>query len=128
MAVWFRGTLAALALGLAGIGLYGVMSYAVEQRTHEIGVRVALGAENHDVMRMVIKRCLTLAAVGIAIGLVFSVPVGLALESVLFGISGIDPLAYVGVSVVLLAVAALAGYVPACRATKINPMVALRSE
>jgi len=127
-AAWFLGTLAALALGLASIGLYGVMSYAVEQRTHEIGVRVALGAGKSDVLRLVIRRCLTLAALGIAIGLVLSAPVGLAIESFLFGVSGIDPVAYLGVTLVLLAVAALAGYVPARRATRVDPMVALRCE
>ena len=128
MAAWFLGVLAALALSLAALGLYGVMSYAVEQRTHEIGVRVALGACKSDVLRLVLKRCLTLTIVGIAIGLLLSAPVGLAIQSQLFGISGIDPAAYVGVSVLLLAVAALAGYVPARRATKVDPMVALRCE
>ena len=127
-ATWFLGTLAALALGLASLGLYGVMSYAVEQRTHEIGVRVALGAGRRDVLGLVLRRCLTLAVVGIAIGLVLSIPVGLAIQSQLFGVSGIDPPAYLGVSLVLLAVAALAGYVPARRAMRIDPMVALRCE
>jgi len=127
-AAWFLGLLAALALGLASLGLYGVMSYAVEQRTHEIGVRIALGAAKSDVLRLVIKRCLTLAALGIAIGLVLSAPVGMAIESLLFGVSGIDPVAYVGVSAMLLAVATLAGYLPARKATRIDPMVALRCE
>ncbi|UCC32560.1 MAG: ABC transporter permease [Phycisphaerales bacterium] len=127
-AAWFLGTLAALALGLASLGLYGVMSYAVEQRTHEIGVRVALGAGGRAILRLVIKRCVTLAAIGIAIGLVLSAPVGLAIESLLFGVSGIDPVAYAGVSALLLAVAVLAGYLPARRATRIDPMVALRCE
>ena len=128
MAVWFLGTLAAVALGLASIGLYGVMSYAVEQRTHEIGVRIALGASKSEVLRLVIRRCLILASLGIAIGLALSIPVGLSIESVLFDVSGIDPVAYVGVSVLLLAVAAMAGYFPARRATKVDPMVALRCE
>jgi putative ABC transport system permease protein len=127
-AAWFLGTLAALALGLASLGLYGVMSYAVEQRTHEIGVRIALGADKSDVLRLVIKRCLTLAALGIAIGLLLSAPVGLAIEFLLFGVSGIDPPAYAGVSLLLLAVAALAGYIPARRAAKVHPVVALRCE
>ncbi|MHC4696217.1 MAG: ABC transporter permease [Planctomycetota bacterium] len=127
-AAWFLGTMAVLALGLASLGLYGVMSYAVEQRTHEIGVRVALGAGKSDVLRLVIKRCLTLTALGIVLGLALSAPVGLAIESLLFGVSGIDPAAYVGVSTLLLAVAVLAGYVPARRATKVDPMVALRYE
>ncbi len=128
MAAWFLGVLAALALSLAALGLYGVMSYGVEQRTHEIGVRVALGACKSDVLRLVLRRCLTLAIVGITIGLALSAPVGLAIQSQLFGISGIDPAAYLGVSILLLAVAALAGYLPARRATKVDPMVALRCE
>lgn len=127
-AAWFLGTLAALALGLAGVGLYGVMSYAVVQRTHEIGVRIALGARAKDVVRLVLKRCLILAAVGIVIGLALSAPVGLAIQSYLFGVSGVDPLAYVGISALLLAVAALAGYFPARRATKLDPSAALRCE
>ena len=127
-AAWFLGTMAALALGLAGIGLYGVMSCVVVQRTHEIGVRMALGASKSEVLRLVIRRCLILAALGIAFGLALSIPVGLSIESALFDVSGIDPLAYVGVSVLLLAVAAMAGYVPARRATKVDPIVALRCE
>ena len=118
--------LAALALSLASIGLYGVMSYAVEQRTHEIGVRIALGAGKVAVLRLVIKRCLRLAALGIAIGLALSAPVGLAIQSQLFRVSGVDPIAFVGVSALLPTVAALAGYIPARRATKVNPVEALR--
>jgi ABC-type antimicrobial peptide transport system permease subunit len=128
MAAGFLGGLALLALGLASIGLYGVMSYAVQQRTREIGVRVALGAGRRDVMRLVLKRCVRLAAIGIAVGLGLSIPVGLALESQLWGISGIDPVAYAGVSLVLLAVAVQAGYIPARRATRVDPIVALRCE
>jgi len=124
----FLGGLALLALSLASIGLYGVMSYAVQQRTHEIGVRIAMGASGREIMRLVLRRCLWLAALGIGIGIALSIPVGLAIESELWGISGIDPLAYVGVSIVLLGVAAQAGYVPARRATKVDPMVALRYE
>jgi putative ABC transport system permease protein len=128
LAAGFFGGLVILALSLASIGLYGVMSYAVQQRTHEIGVRVALGAGRQEIMRLVLTRCLKLAAIGIAVGLALSVPVGLAIESELYGVSGIDPVAYAGVSIVLLAVAAQAGYVPARRATKVDPLVALRYE
>ncbi|UCC30559.1 MAG: ABC transporter permease [Phycisphaerales bacterium] len=124
----FFGGLALLALSLASIGLYGVMSCAVQQRTHEIGVRVALGASRREIMRLVLKRCLWLAAIGIGVGIALSIPVGLAIESELWGVSGIDPVAYAGVSIVLLAVALQAGYVPARRATKVDPMVALRCE
>jgi len=128
LAAAFLGGLAVLALGLASIGLYGVMSYSVLQRTHEIGVRVALGADRNEITRLILKRCLRLAAIGIVIGIGLSIPVGLAIQSQLYRVSGIDPVAYLGVSVVLLAVAALAGYVPARRATRINPLVALRYE
>jgi len=128
MAVWFLSGLAALALSLASIGLYGVMSYSVAQRTHEIGVRVALGAGRRDIQHLVIKRCLTLAALGIGVGLLLSVGVGLVLQSQLYGVSGIDPVTFMAVSLLLLAVAAAAGYLPALRATKVDPIVALRCE
>lgn len=127
-AVWFLSGLAALALSLASVGLCGVVSYSVAQRTHEIGVRVALGAGNHDVLRLVLGRCLKLAVAGIGVGLLLSVGVGLALESQLYGVSGIDPVTFMAVSVLLLGVAAAAGYVPARRATKVDPIVALRCE
>ncbi|UCF32599.1 MAG: ABC transporter permease [Phycisphaerales bacterium] len=128
MLAGFLVGLAVLALSLASIGLYGMMSYSVAQRTHEIGVRVALGAVGGDIIRLVIKRCLVLAAAGIVAGLLLSIPVGFALASQLYGVGGADPVALIGVVLVLLLVAALAGYLPARRATKINPVVALRCE
>lgn len=128
LAAVFLGGLAVLALSIASIGLYGVMSFAVQQRTREIGVRIALGAGRREIMRLVLRRCLRLAGIGIGIGVSLSAPVGLAIESELIGVTGIDPLAYAGVSGLLLAVAALAGLVPARRATKVDPMVALRCE
>jgi len=127
-AVAFLGGLAVLALSLASIGLYGVMSYSVAQRTHEIGVRVALGAGSRAILRLVIRRCLKLAGVGVCIGLVLSAGVGLVLQSQLYGVSGIDPVTFIGVALLLFAVAFLAGYLPAVRATKVDPMVALRCE
>jgi putative ABC transport system permease protein len=127
-AVWFLSGLAALAMSLASVGLYGVVSYSVAQRTHEIGVRVALGAGKHDVLRLVLARCLKLAVTGIGIGLLLSVGVGLALQSQLYGVSGIDPVTFAAVAVLLLGVAAAAGYLPARRATNVDPMVALRCE
>ena len=123
LAAGFLGGLAVLALSLASIGLYGVMAYGVTRRTHEIGVRVALGASRREIMRLVLRNCLKLAAIGIVVGLVLAIPVGLTLESLLLDVSGVDPVAYIGVSLVLLTVAALAGYVPARRATRIDPMV-----
>ncbi len=127
-AVAFLSGLAVLALSLASVGLYGVMSYSVAQRTHEIGVRVALGAGSRAILRLVIRRCLTLAGVGVGIGLALSAGVGVILESQLYGVSGIDPVTFIGVAMLLLVVALLAGYLPALRATKIDPMVALRYE
>lgn len=126
--VGFLLGVAGLALGLAAIGLYGVMSYAVAQRTHEIGVRVALGAERHDVMRLVLRRCLTLTAVGIGVGIVLSIPVSILLARQLYGVGAVDPATFIGVPIVLLVVAMLAGYLPARRATRVDPVVALRYE
>jgi putative ABC transport system permease protein len=128
MAAGFLLTLAVLALCLASIGLYGVMSYSVAQRTHEIGVRVALGAGRRDILRLVLRRCLVLAGTGTVIGLILAAPVGLAIEAQLFGVSGVDPVTFAGVGILLLAVAAVAGYLPARRATRVDPMVALRCE
>ena len=128
MAAGFLGGLAILALSLASVGLYGVMSYSVAQRIHEIGVRVALGAGRRDVMRLVLRRCVTLAGIGIVIGMVCSVPLGFALEAHLYGVSGTDPVTLLGVAALLFGVALLAGYVPARRATKVDPMAALRCE
>lgn len=127
-AVWFLSGLALLALSLATVGLYGVMSYSVAQRTHEIGVRIALGAGKEDVQYLVLKRCLKLSAIGIAVGLLISAAVGLVLQSQLFGVSGIDPITFTAVPILLLLVAGAAGYLPARRATKVDPMVALRHE
>ncbi|UCE58629.1 MAG: ABC transporter permease [Phycisphaerales bacterium] len=128
LAVGMCSGLAALALCLASVGLYGVMSYSVVQRTHEIGVRTALGAGAHDILLLVVRRCLKLAVVAVVIGVVLSVPVGLGIESQLFGVGGLDPLSYVAVGVLMMFVALIAGYIPARRATKVDPMVALRYE
>ena len=125
--MFFSG-LAILALSLASLGLYGVMSYAVVQRTHEIGVRVALGAERGDIMSLVIKRSVMLAVIGIVIGVVMAIPVGFAIQPFLYDVGGADPVTFIAVALVLLIVAVAAGYVPALRATKVDPMVALRYE
>jgi putative ABC transport system permease protein len=117
-----------LAMCLAAIGIYGVVSEAVNQRTREIGVRMALGADARDVMRMVMRRSLALAAAGIAAGLAASLYLTRFLQSLLFGVKATDLAAFAGAGAVLLAVAMVAGYLPARRAAHIDPAAVLRSE
>jgi putative ABC transport system permease protein len=119
--------LAALSLGLAVFGLYGVISYAVSQRTTEFGIRVALGAQTSDVRRMVIRQGLVLALAGVIVGVVAAFVATQALARLLFGVSTHDPLTFVGAPVILAAVAVVASYLPARRATRVSPLEALRS-
>lgn len=122
------GVFAGVALLLAAIGIYGVMSFAVAQRTHEIGLRMALGAGTKEVLHLVLREGMTLAVIGLGIGLFGTYFVGRAMKSVLYEIGAVDPVAILSVAVVLLIAALLACYLPARRATQVDPMVALRDE
>ena len=122
------GAFAAIALVLAAVGVYGVISYAVSQRTQEIGVRVALGAQRNDVLRLIVGHGALLGGVGVAIGLVGALAVTRFLRTLLFGVSPFDPVSFVGVAAALSAVALLASYIPARRAAKVDPVEALRYE
>jgi putative ABC transport system permease protein len=122
------GTFALAGLVLALIGIYGVMSYAVTQRTREIGIRVSLGAARRDVLTLVLGQSLALTAIGIGLGLVGAVLVSRYLETMLFGVTRLDTATFAAVALTFVVVAALASYVPARRATKVDPLVALRCE
>ena len=120
------GVFAGLALVLAAVGIYGVMSYSVAQRTREFGIRMALGAQRGDVLKMTVMQGLKLVSIGVAIGLAAAFILTRVMASLLFGVSATDPVTFLSISFVLIGVAAFASFIPALRATRIDPMVALR--
>jgi ABC-type antimicrobial peptide transport system permease subunit len=122
------GAFAALALVLAAVGLYGVLSYAVVQRTAEIGLRMALGARHATVVRGIVRGALVLAGVGLLIGVVAALALTRVVESFLFGVTATDPLTFAAAAALLLIVTAVAAYLPARRAANVDPMTALRNE
>ena len=122
------GSFAALALVLAMIGLYGLISYSVLQRTREIGIRMALGAERDDILKLMIRQGVIAAVTGVIIGLLATLALARVMATVLYGVSSINWVIFIGVSLMLLLVALTASYIPARRATEVDPMIALRNE
>jgi putative ABC transport system permease protein len=128
MGALFGGALGLLGLALAVVGVYGVVSYAASQRTQEIGLRMALGASRGEIMRLVLGRGLVLVAIGLGVGLAAALSVSHLVANLLFSVSPVDPATFLGVPMVLGTMAILASYVPAFRATRIDPAIALRGD
>ncbi len=122
------GVMGAMALVLASVGLYGVLAYSVSQRHQEIGLRMALGARQPDVLWLILRNAMTVVGIGAAIGLGMALAVSRAVTDLLYGISATDPATYLGVALMLAAVACLASSVPAFRASRVDPLVALRHQ
>jgi putative ABC transport system permease protein len=122
------GVFAAVAFIIATVGIYGVISYAVSQRTHEIGIRMALGAQASDVRRMVIWRGMSLALIGVALGVAAALALTRVMKNLLFEVSATDPATFALIALLLVGVALIASYIPARRATKIDPLQSIRHE
>ena len=125
---WLFGSFAGLALLLASVGIYAVMSYSVGQQIGEIGLRMALGARPRDVLRLVLSQTARLAAIGLLIGVAGAFALARTMSSLLFSVSASDPMSFLGACLILVLVALLASVIPARRASKVNPLVALRYE
>jgi putative ABC transport system permease protein len=122
------GAFAAIALTLAAVGIYGVLAYLVSQRTHEIGIRLAIGANRAQVLTMILRQGVTLAVIGIAVGLASALALTRLMQSLLYGVTSSDPVTFVAVPVALLVVTLIASYLPALRATRVSPTIALRTQ
>jgi putative ABC transport system permease protein len=122
------GTFAAIALALAAVGIYGVLAYLVSQRTQEIGIRLAVGAGRGQVVRMILRQGVTLGAIGVAVGLMTAFVLTRLMSSLLYDVRPSDPFTFVGVSVLLIVVSVLASGLPALRAARVSPLVAMRAQ